>query len=107
MMQNRIRQLREEKHMTQLRLSTELGMTQETISAYETGKHLPSLNTLIALADLFGVSVDYLLGRSPVRVNLCKSDLSGREASLLAAFARLPEDKKQRLEAYLEGLQDG
>lgn len=51
MMQNRIRQLREEKHMTQLRLSTELGMTQETISAYETGKHLPGLGTLIALAD--------------------------------------------------------
>lgn len=49
-MQNRFRQLREVKHRTQLRLSTELGMTQETISAYETGKQLPSLNTLIALA---------------------------------------------------------
>ena len=41
---NRIRELREEKHITQVRLSTELGVAQETISAYEQGRHLPSVS---------------------------------------------------------------
>ena len=42
---NRIRELREEKHITQVRLSTELGVAQETISAYEQGRHLPAFET--------------------------------------------------------------
>ena len=39
-MYNRIGQLREEHHMTQVRLSIELGVSQETVSAYENGTHL-------------------------------------------------------------------
>jgi Predicted transcriptional regulators len=47
---NRIRELREEKHITQVRLSTELGVAQETISAYEQGRHLPSVSSLMKLS---------------------------------------------------------
>ena len=39
---NRIRQLRKEKNITQVRLSIELEVSQETISAYEKEKHFPS-----------------------------------------------------------------
>lgn len=39
-MKNRIRELRAEKNITQLRLSLELEVSQETVSAYENGKHL-------------------------------------------------------------------
>lgn len=66
-MKNRIRELRAEKNITQLRLSMELEVSQETVSAYENGKHLPSLKSLIKMADLFHVSTDYLIGRSDVR----------------------------------------
>lgn len=44
---NRIRELREEKHITQVRLSTELGVAQETISAYEQGRHLPDRKSVV------------------------------------------------------------
>lgn len=44
---NRIRELREEKGMTQLRLSIELGVTQETVSAYENEKHFPTVQILL------------------------------------------------------------
>ena len=60
-MKNRIRELRAEKNITQLRLSLELEVSQETVSAYENGKHLPSLKSLIKMADIFHVSTDYLL----------------------------------------------
>lgn len=42
----------------------ELGMSQNTISRYETGAREPSRDDLIAIADYFDVSVDYLLGRT-------------------------------------------
>ena len=58
---NRIRELREEKHITQVRLSTELGVAQETISAYEQGRHLPSVTTLIKLSNILGASMDYIM----------------------------------------------
>ena len=44
-------------------------MAPTTISSYETGKNLPPPDKLIALADYFGVTTDYLLGRSPYNIN--------------------------------------
>ena len=51
---NRIRELREEKKITQIRLSIELEVSQETISAYEMEKYFPSIKSLIKLRQIFG-----------------------------------------------------
>ena len=64
---NRIRELREEKKITQIRLSIELEVSQETISAYEMEKYYPSVKSLIKLQNIFGVSIDYILGLSDTR----------------------------------------
>ena len=66
-MENRIRQLREELHMTQVRLSIELEVSQETVSAYENQKHYPSFVQLVKLSNLFHASIDYIMGLSQVR----------------------------------------
>ena len=50
--------------MSQVFLGMELGMSQNTISRYETGARVPSREELIAIADYFDVSVDFLLGRT-------------------------------------------
>lgn len=60
----RIRQLRKEKSLTQQVIATALGVGQTTVANYENGTRLPDYEKLCAYADLFGVSVDYLLGRS-------------------------------------------
>lgn len=60
----RLKELRNKKGLTQLRLATELNTTQNTISRYETGEHEPGIAELIKIADYFNVSVDYLLGRT-------------------------------------------
>ena len=49
-MTNKIKELREENHMTQVRLSIELEVSQETVSAYDRGKHYPSVAALIKLS---------------------------------------------------------
>lgn len=59
----RLRTLREGKGLSQIDVGRLLGMTSATISAYELGKREPDPSTLKKLADVYSVSVDYLLGR--------------------------------------------
>lgn len=60
----RLKELREQRRITQVFLGIELGMSQNTISRYETGSREAGYETLVAFADYFNVSVDYLLGRT-------------------------------------------
>lgn len=60
----RLKLLREKRHISQLRLATALGMNQNSISRYETGEREADYQTLIAFADFFNVSIDYLLERT-------------------------------------------
>lgn len=50
--------------MSQITLAMELNMNQNSISRYETGEREADYTTLIAIADYFHVSIDYLLGRT-------------------------------------------
>lgn len=50
--------------MSQVTLAMELSMNQNSISRYETGEREADYKTLIAIADYFNVSIDYLLGRT-------------------------------------------
>lgn len=60
----RLKKLRKERHISQVRLAMELNMSQNTISRYETEEREADYKTLIAIADYFNVSIDYLLGRT-------------------------------------------
>ncbi|MBR2418992.1 MAG: helix-turn-helix transcriptional regulator [Clostridia bacterium] len=61
---NRIRDLREDRDLRQVDVSEAIGIDQRTLSNYETGKTNPDSFAIIKLADFFGVSTDYLLGRT-------------------------------------------
>lgn len=58
----RIKQLRIEEGITQTQLANELNMSQSSIAYWEAGKKVPNANAIIALAQYFGVTTDYLLG---------------------------------------------
>lgn len=60
----RLRELRKMRGISQLKLALDLNTNQNTISRYETGEREPGIVELIALADYFDVSVDYLLERT-------------------------------------------
>lgn len=60
---NRLRELRLQHGLKQIALAKELGITQASLSAWETGKTSPDTRNLKKLADMYGVSTDYLLGR--------------------------------------------
>ena len=58
-----LKQLREARGITQTELAKQLGVVRSTICFYESEQHSPTPEMLIKLADFFGVTVDYLLGR--------------------------------------------
>ena len=62
-MYKRIRVLREDSDMTQTQIAKMLGMSQTGYSKYETGENDIPTQILIKLADFYGTSVDYILGR--------------------------------------------
>lgn len=66
-MEFRLKSLRKEKNISQLKLALDLNMNQNSISRYENGEREADYNTLIKFADYFDVSLDYLLGRSDKR----------------------------------------
>ncbi len=63
----RLRQLRQELHLTQQAMADALGIGQTTVANYEKGIRLPDLMMIGRIADYFLVSVDYLLGREHKR----------------------------------------
>lgn len=67
MLNERIKQLREACGMTQVELAKNLSVTKQSVSNWENNNIQPSVEMLVSIADFFGVSVDYLLGRDSCR----------------------------------------
>lgn len=63
MIHERIKELRQARHMTQVELAKEMGLTKQCVCNWENGNIAPSIEMLMRLADFFCVSTDYLLGR--------------------------------------------
>ena len=61
---NRLKELRFYKEKTQLQVQIETGIEQALLSKYENGVRIPPTDTLMILADYYGVSMDYIMGRT-------------------------------------------
>ena len=63
-METNLKKLRKLKKKTQLQVQMDTGIEQALLSKYESGKRIPPTETLMALADYFDVSMDYIMGRT-------------------------------------------
>ena len=94
----RLRELREERNITQKELGAHLGISPRMVSFYESGAHFPrDAKMLIDIAAFFGVTVDYLLGCSQLREE-------GTLKKLGAEFSVLPPAERKSLLDFLEFL---
>lgn len=101
----RLRQLREERGLLQREVADKLNLSRVAITQYEQGRREPELSTIARLANLFGVSVDYLLGRTDKRNSTAPS--SGLAETLAASRTdqwteELPEEARKSLEEFQE-----
>jgi transcriptional regulator with XRE-family HTH domain len=89
---NRIKTAREEARMSQLQVGVALGVTDKTISGYESGRIAPPIDKLLVLADLFKKPITYFLGSDP-REYKVSSRLRAVEVALRDIRKQLQEIK--------------
>lgn len=88
----RISELRDSMELSQIELSNMIHVSRSSMSAYEKGTTQPPLTVLLQLADLFHVSLDYLMGRTDI-----KMDINSLEAKLKTRSGAVPIDMIFRL----------
>ena len=81
----RLKELRIENGLTQKQLADKLGLGQTTIATHEKS-HMPQLDSLIAYADYFGCTLDYLAGREDAPLPFA---LTEQERELIKVFRSL------------------
>lgn len=81
----KLRMLRESRHLTQLQVANHIGVSKAMISAYETAIKTPSIDVLIRLSRFFGVTVDYLVCVDST-TGLNVADLDDDSVALVAAL---------------------
>ena len=95
-------ELRKKSKLSQEELAERIGVSQKSISKYEQQTVRPSWEALIAMADLFNVTVDYLLGRSDIPEHLSadsspSAPLDPGTQKILNTFSMLNEDNRDIL----------
>ena len=102
-----LRVLREAKNFTQVKVSIDIGVSQELVSQWELGKTMPNPPALIKLADYFNCSVDFLLGRTDVTTPISTLVLDKCDvecANIVELYKSLSADNRQHLISYLNHL---
>lgn len=95
MIGQRIRDLRKQKRMSQTELAKSVGVSQTTVTAWETGKAEPSSSAVAKLADIFNVTTDYLLGR-PNKQEIKKDDVELSDDDVIMTWRGKPLSDEDR-----------
>ena len=85
----RLRDLREDKDLTQKELSAMIGLTPKMISFYENAQRTPPVDVLIKLAKIFNISVDYLIGN---HISDPRHNITIQERNLLHYYRAFSND---------------
>lgn len=104
-----IAELRQDRGLTQKELGDILCVSSGTISNYENGVHLPDVDKVIALANYFHVTTDYLLGRtsSNLPVELLQQAIPNEKTlgDVMASFAKLPANRQAALSLIISDME--
>lgn len=105
----RLKDIRKASGMTQMQVAAKSGLSQSNINTWERGRSMPLPDGLIALADCFGCSVDYLLGRESEdgAIVIQQSDsLNDNEIKVLDMFRTLNVRRQGLAMVYIAALYD-
>lgn len=108
-MKNNLKQIRLSKDYKQTKVAMDLDTTQETNSSYETGRIFPNADMLIALADYYNTSIDYLLCRTKYDMpidTIKPNNISEGDFQLLTKINKLSNINKSKVDGYIDGLNE-
>lgn len=66
---SKLHELRKQNHLSQEALAQKLDVSRQAVSKWESGTSMPETEKLIRISEFFGVSLDELIGREPVKVS--------------------------------------
>ncbi len=95
-----LRKLRTSRGISQQQLANVIGTSQQSINKYENHSVEPDIRTLMKLADLFGTTVDYLVGYVPHSAGeapIDAPDLSDEESTLVRNYRRLSQEEQDSI----------
>lgn len=99
-----IRDLRKLKKMSQSELAKVVGVSQTTVTAWETGKAEPSSSAISSLADYFNVTTDYLLGRPEKKDDDTKTaDIDDDDVIFTYEGRRIPKEDLELIRRIMRG----
>lgn len=96
-----LKKLRTEKKISQQHLASILGISQQSINKYENHNVEPDVSILIAIAEYFDTTIDYLVGKND-NPDLLESDFSEHEKKLIAQYRRLNDSEKVCVDTLIE-----
>lgn len=97
-----IRMLRKKSNYRQEDVSRMLNIQRQTYSNYENASRTPPLEIVVALAELYDVSVDYLVCGKDHASGISSPALSPEEKQLLHDFADLPDHKRREVRDFIQ-----
>lgn len=100
----RIRDLREDEDLLQKQVCGIVDCNQQQYHLYESGKREIPFHCAIKLADFYGVSLDYIAGRTHNKKGLNRSELPEKETELINKFRSLSDERKGRILERLDTL---
>lgn len=104
---NTLKELRKSRKLNQKDIADYLGITQQAYQKYEYGTSEMSGSTITKLADFYGVTTDYLLGREtgepePIDVLASRFDMTALEKEILDNYLALPKDTRGDMMEFLQ-----
>ena len=92
--------LRLEKELSQKQLAEKVNVSQQSINKYENQNCEPDIDMLISMADYFGTTVDYLIGKDDSKYS--SDDLSSREWELLNWYRNIDDSRQEAFSAFID-----
>ncbi len=102
---NRLKNIRKNAGMTQVQVAEICGISQSNVNTWENGRSLPLPEGLIALANCFGCSIDYLLGRESEESIIVINDnktYTAEEKNLINMYRQLNSKKKDAVIDFIK-----
>lgn len=108
----RLKELRENMGLSQYTFAEQIGIAQSTVGGWEAGKREPNFSTILKIADFFGVTVDYLLGRdkankkeAPRKAEPGLEIFTTEELEMIADFRELSAESQRCVSFLIQKLQ--
>ena len=104
-----LKNLRNEKRVSQKKMAEIMGVSQQTISNYENREIEPDIELLSRMADYFETSIDYLVGRTEIRgktEDLEIFEISNDEVGMIKQYRSLSEKERKCIDLILQTLSE-